>query len=168
MSGEPSATAATTPAAARPSSVTTAFWLYVAGAGVGLISVVVGAVVGIQRIRSGQLAGSLPPGTDVSPSVINTALTVGVALGVAVGVLSITAYLVFAFLMRGGANWARIVLTVLSAIALVSGLVGLLGLNLLNLLVSALVVTAAVLLYVPASNAFFAARSAGRAPQPYA
>jgi hypothetical protein len=100
--------------------------------------------------------------------VITTALAVGVALGIAVGVLSITAYVVFALLMRRGANWSRIVLTVLSAIALVSGLVGLLALNLLNLLVSALVIAAAVLLWVPASNAYFAARSAAKVSRPYA
>jgi hypothetical protein len=155
--------------AAVPSSVNVAFWLYVAGAALGLVSVVVGAVVGIQRIRSGELPGRvIPPGTDVSPSVITTALAVGVALGIAVGVLSITAYVVFALLMRRGANWSRIVLTVLSAIALVSGLVGLLALNLLNLLVSALVIAAAVLLWVPASNAYFAARSAAKVSRPYA
>lgn len=162
MSGEP-------PRTAVPSSVSAAFWLYIAGAALGLVSVVVGAVVGIQRIQSGQIAGQvIPPGTDVSPSVINTALAVGVALGIAVGILSIAAYVVFAVLMRRGANWARIVLSVLSGIALVSGLVGLLALNLLNLLVSVLVVVAAVLLYAPASNAYFASRSAAKVPNPYA
>jgi len=160
MSGEPSP-------AAVPSSVTTAFWLYLAGAAMGLVSVVVGAVVGIQRIQSGEVAGVIPPGTDVSPSVINTALAVGVALGITVGIVSVGAYVLFALLMRRGANWARIVLTVLSAVALVSGLVGLLALNVLNLLVSVLVAIGAVLLFVPASNAYFAARSA-RAQRPYA
>lgn len=154
---------------AVPSSVNAAFWLYIAGAAMGLVSVVVGAVVGINRIQSGQFTGQVvPPGTDVSPSVINTALAVGVALGIAVGLLSIVAYVVFAVLMRRGANWARIVLTVLSSVALVSGLVGLFGLNLLNLLVSVLVVGAAVLLYLPASNAYFVARAAAKVPQPYA
>jgi hypothetical protein len=154
---------------AVPSSVNSAFWLYIAGAAMGLISVIVGAVVGIHRIQSGQFAGQvIPLGTDVSPSVINTALAVGVALGIAVGLLSVVAYIVFAVLMRRGANWARIVLTVLSSVALVSGLVGLLGLNVLNLLVSVLVVIAAVLLYVPASNAYFAARTAAKLPGPYA
>jgi hypothetical protein len=169
MTGEPSRATATVHRIAVPGSVNAAFWLYVAGAVMGLASVVVGAVVGIQRIRSGLLPSRvLPPGTDVSPTVINTALTVGVALGIAVGVLSVTAYLVFAFIMRRGANWARIVLTVLSAVALVSGLVGLLSLNVLNLLVSVLVVIAAVLLYVPASNAYFAASTVGRGSTPYA
>jgi hypothetical protein len=161
MSGEPSP-------AALPSTVNASFWLYIAGAAMGLVSVVVGAIVGIRRIQSGQIAGQvIPPGTDVSPSVLNTALAVGVALAVAVGLISVVAYIVFAVLMRRGANWARIVLTVLSSIALVSGLVGLLGLNLLNLLVSVLVVIAAVLLYVPASNAYFQARSAAKVPSPY-
>ncbi len=164
MSGEPSSTTAPNAGTAIPSSVSTAFWLYIAGAGVGLVSVVIGAVVGIQRIRSGGLPGSLPPGTEVSPEVLNAALAVGVALGIAVGLVSVAAYVLFALVMRRGANWARIVLTVLSAIALVSGLVGLLALNVVNLLVSALVVTAAVLLYRPASNAYFAARSASRTP----
>jgi hypothetical protein len=162
MSGEPSR-------AAVPSSVNAAFWLYIAGAAVGLASVVVGAVLGIRRIQSGEIPGRvIPPGTDVSPSVITTALAVGVALGIAVGILSVAAYVVFALLMRRGANWARIVLTVLSGIAVVSGLIGLLSFNLLNLLVSLLVIGAAVLLYLPASNAFFAARAAARSPLPYA
>jgi hypothetical protein len=161
MSGEPSPVAV-------PSSVNASFWLYIAAAAVGLVSVVVGAVVGIQRIQSGLAGRVIPPGTDVSPSVLNTALTVGVALAGAVGLISVVAYIVFALLMRRGANWARIVLTVLSSIALVSGIVGLLGLNLLNLLVSVLVVGAAVLLYLPASNAYFAQRAAAKVPSPYA
>ena len=156
------------PSPVVPSSVNAAFWLYIAGAAVGLVSVAVGVVVGIQRIQSGQLAGQvIPPGTDVSPSVLNTALTVGVALAGAVGLLSVVAYVVFALLMRRGANWARIVLTVLSAIALVSGLVGLLGFNLLNLLVSVLVVIAAVLLWQRPSNAYFAPRTAAAVQNPY-
>jgi hypothetical protein len=150
--------------------VNAAFWLYVAGAGMGLVSVLVEAVVGLQQVESGQLAGQVSSlGTDVSPSVITTALAVAVALGVAIGLISVVAYVVFAWLMRRGANWARIVLTVLSSIALVSGVVGLLPPpNLLNLLVSVLVVGAAVLLYVPASNAYFQARAAAKLPAPYA
>jgi heme/copper-type cytochrome/quinol oxidase subunit 1 len=159
MSGEPSPVV--------PSSVNAAFWLYIAGAAVGLVSVIVGAVVGIQRIRSGQLSQVIPPGTDVSPTVLNTALTVGVALAGAVGLISVIAYVVFALQMRRGANWARIVLTVLSAIALVSGIVGLLGLNVLNLLVSVLVVVAAVLLWQRSSNAYFVPRTAATVQNPY-
>ncbi len=168
MSGEPSATASTGAAGStRPSSVDAAFWLYVAGAGVGLISVAVGAVVGIGLIQSGRLPGALPPGSpDVSPGLLTAALAVGVTIGIVVGLLSIAAYVLFAVPMRRGANWARIVLTVLSSIAFVSGLAGLIGPgpNLLNLLVSVLVVVAAVLLYVPASNAYFAAKAAARRP----
>jgi hypothetical protein len=134
---------------------------------VGLLSVIVGAVVGIQRIQSGQLSQVIPPGTDVSPTVLNTALTVGVALAGAVGLISVIAYVVFALQMRRGANWARIVLTVLSAIALVSGIVGLLGLNVLNLLVSVLVVVAAALLWQRSSNAYFVTPTTATVQNPY-
>jgi hypothetical protein len=152
----------------RPSTVSTAFWLYVAGAAVGVVSVLVGAIVGIGLIQSGQLPGALPPGSpEVSPGLLNAALAVGVTIGIVVGLLSVVAYVLFAVPMRRGANWARIVLTVLSSIAFVSGLAGLIGPgpNLLNLLVSVIVVVAAVLMYVPASNAYFAARTAARVPQ---
>lgn len=147
-----------------PSTVNAAFWLYIAGAALGLVSIIVALVIGLVRLQSGGFPDGLPTGTDVSPTVLSTALAVGLALGLVVGLVSIAAYVVFAVLMRRGANWARIVLTVLSAVALVSGLVGLLVLNLLNLLVSVLVVVAAVLLWQRPSNAWFAR---AEPPRPY-
>jgi hypothetical protein len=153
MSGEPSP-------AAVPSSVNAAFWLYLAGALVGVVSTAVAAVLAFHRLQQGVLPGALGQGASASPEVAIATLAVALTLGiVVVGLISVAAYVVFAVLMRRGANWARIVLTVLSGIALVSGIVGLLSLNLLNLVVTVLVVIAAVLLYAPASNAYFAPRA---------
>jgi hypothetical protein len=168
MTGEPSATTAPVGRVAVPGSVNAAFWLYLAGAAVGVVSTVVGAVLGLQRLQASDLTRRLPSGTDVSPEVLNAAFAAVVAGLIAVGVISVTAYIVFALVMRRGANWARIVLTVLSAIALVSGLLGLLSLNLLNLVVTVLVDVAAVLLWQRTANAYFAARSSRGTPRPYA
>jgi hypothetical protein len=146
------------PATPAPSTVTAAFWLYLAGAALGVVSATVAAVIGIHRINAGAV-----PGADVSPGVIDAVRAVGVAFDIVLGVAGIVGYVVFAVLMRRGAGWARIVLTVLSTIAFVSGLVGLFVLNLLNLLVSALVTAAAVLIWQRSANAWFAAR---RPPMP--
>ena len=146
-----------------PSTVNAAFWLYLAGAALGVASATVAAVIGIGRIDAEALPGGLPPPTDVSPGLVGAVQAVNVAFDIVLGVASVVGYVVFAVLMRRGAGWARIVLTVLSTIALVSGLVGLFALNLLNLLVSALVVAAAVLIWQPSANAWFATT---RPPQP--
>lgn len=93
---------------------------------------------------------------------------------VVVGVILLGLYLLFAFKMRAGRNWARIVLTVLSALSILSpasssssvtvnGTVyqststqatGWIG--------AALAVVAIVLMYLPASNAYFTASKAAR------
>ena len=137
-----------------PPALTAAFWLYLAGAALGVVSATVAAIIGIGHLDSG-LSGR-PPGTDVSPGLVDAVHAVNVAFDIVLGVASVVGYVVFAVLMRRGAGWARIVLTVLSTIALVSGLVGLFVLNLLNLLVSVLVVVAAVLIWRRSANAWFA------------
>ena len=106
-----------TPVTAPPSSVTTAYWLYVVGAVLGLIGavvvfVVLPSVIAQATSATGQaLQGQDTNGVDVA----------GIATGAAIGsaVLSAAMTLVFSILtivfarkMRQGRNWARIVLAV--------------------------------------------------------
>lgn len=149
---------------ARPSTVNTAFFLYLAVAVLGLLGVLVAlASVGAARAQvERQLAAqgqSLPAGT------LDGILAASIGIGIGVGVISAALYVLFAFFMRRGANWARIVLTVLSAFGIVGGLLGLgniaqtFGLGLIQLL---LLIAAVVLMYLRPSMAYFRGVGASR------
>lgn len=131
-------------ASARPSSVTAAFWLWIVEA---ILSVVFGIIVVA-------VAASTPAVTDLSGSQRDTA--VGVLIGVAV-VFIVVAVIrgLIAFAMRRGRNWARIVLTVLAALSIVATVVQGGGAGWLLWVSVVLAVVAVVLMFVPASNAWF-------------
>lgn len=67
--------------------------------------------------------------------------------------LYIIAFIVFDLFMRRGANWARIVLLIVTILGL-TGVVGGFGVGAVGVLAS---VVAAVLTFLPASNAWFRA-----------
>jgi len=70
-----------------------------------------------------------------------------------VGIIYFTAFLAI-YLLRG-ANWARIVLTVIGVVVLLTGIPSLLTGDLLGLLVVLIVVVAAVLMWLPAARPHF-------------
>lgn len=95
------------------------------------------------------------------------AATVGV--GVFIGLIIFAAWIACVFLMRNGANWARIVLAVLGGIGVLLGLIGLLTIGalfsagflgvlqaLLGLAQLGLTVAAIVFMFKPDANAYFA------------
>ncbi len=89
------------------------------------------------------------------------------ALGVVIALIFAALYLLFAFKMRQGRNWARITLTVLGGIGVLMGVLGLLfstgALGVLGLLLSivqlVLIVAAIYFMFRPAANAYFTAPS---------
>ena len=81
-----------------------------------------------------------------------------------IGLLLVVAQVIFVFLMRGGRNWARIVLAVLGGLVVLFGLIGFAGTtgamgagSLLQLL---LLIGAIVTMFLPAANAWFCPRPA--------
>lgn len=93
---------------------------------------------------------------------VNT-LVNGVKLAsIVVAVIFVGLYLLFAMKMRAGRNWARIVLTVLSALSIVSAASRATSSQLFGWIGAALAVVAIVLMFLPASSAYFAASKAAR------
>ena len=157
-STDPSAPAAPTGA---PSSVVWSYRLHLIGAALGLLGIVLTllllpttidlAVQQSDRVLQGQDTQGLDVEAIARGTAIGTAV-LGVVLALVFSVLTI----VFARKMLQGRNWARIVLAVFAGLQLF-GLFAPYGLGVLHLLV---VVAAAALSFVPASNAWF--RAVGR------
>lgn len=135
---------------ARPGTVTAAFWLWIVEA---VLSVIFGIVVVA-------VAAATPAVADLSGSQRDSA--VGVLIGVAVVFIVVAVVRgLIAFAMRRGRNWARIVLTVLAALSIVATVLQGGGAGWLLWLSVVLAVVAVVLMFVPASNAWFRRGAAG-------
>lgn len=166
-------TAAPRPVVAPPSSVVNAYRLYLVGAALNLVSIVLTFVLlpslialATEQAQSG-VSGQNTQGVDVAG--IATGAAIGAAVfGAVVSVAYIVLTVVFARKMLGGRNWARIVLAVFAGLHLV----GLLALALpggaaagvlavlLTVLTAVAYVTAAVLSFLASSTLFFRAGKA--------
>lgn len=142
-----------------PGTVTAAFIIYLLSAISALASVLLLLTGnGEQQLRQA-LADTNTSGID-QETLFNTTR----AVVIAVAVILLVLYVVFDFVMRAGRNWARIVLTVLSALSIVSSFSGSLGAargatSWIGLILSVLAI---VLMYLPQSNAYFAAAKLAR------
>jgi phosphoglycerol transferase MdoB-like AlkP superfamily enzyme len=130
----------------------TAFWLYVAAAALSLVSLIVSLVTfgGTRDVVARQLANE---GVEVSDSAINALLGVTIAISILFAVIWIAAFVLFAVFMKRGANWARIVLTVITVLSLVNILSGF-GLGALQVVAS---VIATILIWLRPASEYFAA-----------
>lgn len=146
------------PRGPRPRGVEISFWLWIINLALGAISSLV-ALTQIDRIRAEAVSTALAQNPTLDRSMIENVST-GVVIGaVVVGLLFVAAGLVFAFLMRGGRNWARIVLAVLGGLGVLFGLFGLAGSTGPVLVASfvqlLLVLGAVVTMFGSAANAWF-------------
>jgi hypothetical protein len=163
----PAGYGAPSPAPAVPSSVSGAFWLWMAVLVVGLIANVV-LFTGdyYDRVQQAleQLGLNGPP-SDLAMRAGKSVLIVGTVVGM---VLSVFIYLFFGLKMRAGRNWSRIVLTVLGGVLVLFGAAGnsaagMSGVDVLRpegsvILAWAGVILAAVAIiamYLPSSNTYF-------------
>ena len=71
-----------------------------------------------------QIRAANPSFTDAQ---VNAAVTAGVVVGAVVSLIFAAVFLWLTFMVRRGANWARIVLTVLFVIGIIFQLLGLAG-----------------------------------------
>lgn len=166
----------------RPTSVTAAFWCF-------LLTAAVSVLTGILAFASSGWQEALAQGRaeaaarGVSSANFETAITFARVIGVIVAAAFLALYLLFAFKMLAGRNWARIVLTVLAALTLLSAITPTTSQVTLNnqvytvqsgrttgFISLALAVLGIVLMYLPASNEYFrnsnlyrAARAVNRA-----
>lgn len=144
-------TTATGGAVAAPKQVNTAFWLYIASAALSLVLLIIAlASVGTVTAQVQQSTGG-----KLSGAAVGASITVSVIFGI----LYIAAYVLFAVFMRRGANWARIVLLVVTALSLV-GIVSGYGIGAVR---AVLGVIATVLIFIKPASEYF---RSGRAARP--
>ncbi|MGH3935227.1 MAG: hypothetical protein ACRDS1_09670 [Pseudonocardiaceae bacterium] len=142
----------------RPKEVEISFWLWITNLVLGMLGALI-TLTQIDQIRTAAIDRAVAQDPTLDRSVIESAATVGLIVGVVVGLAIVAAQLAFVFLMRGGRNWARIVLAVLGGLGVLFGLIGLAGASgatsatgLLQLL---LLIGAIVTMFLPAANAWF-------------
>lgn len=153
-----------------PGPVNGAFLVYLIAALVALIGIIVTVTSDFWDEAIRDNAGMVPTNGLSTEDAVNAA-KIG---AVVAGVIIVALYLLFAFKMRAGRNWARIVLTVLSALSIVSQFTFSASVEVNGRVYSsslsdasgwvgtALAVVAIVLMFLPASNEYFARSKAAR------
>ncbi len=150
------------PVGARPKEVQISFGLWMTSVVIGVISSVVfvsqfdtfrGMVLEEARRQMQGQDGAL------DESQLDAIVTGGFLAALAIILIITLLQLVFAFFMRKGRNWARIVLAVIGGILVLFGLPSLVGVSggqLLLTLVSMLVVLGAIItMFLPGANPWF-------------
>ncbi|HVV20764.1 MAG TPA: hypothetical protein VHF06_15120 [Pseudonocardiaceae bacterium] len=132
-----------------PNEIQAAFWCYLAAAIVGLIGALM--LFGSREQLLDTLRAS---NTALTEDQLNSVVSITIGSVVAVAVVFAALYGLFAFKLRAGRNWARIVLTIVAALALLSLLIGGAGTSVLRLVGDLAAIAGAVLSYMPNSNAY--------------
>ncbi|MGY4643288.1 hypothetical protein [Cellulomonas sp. URHB0016] len=150
---------AAVPPVERPSTITRAVQLMYVGAALSLVGIVVAWATKSQL--HDQIAEASP---TLSASGVDTAVTAALGIGTFVGLVGVGLWIWMAFANGAGKSWARILSTVFGGLSVVSTLIGLrnaTGVTIVLQLVSlVLAVVILVLLWRPASSAFYQSRSA--------
>lgn len=100
-----------------PSTVVNAFRLILVQAALSLVNIVV-ALLTTDAIRE-QVRSSSP---TLDQSMVDAAVGVAIAMAVVFGLIGIGVWILVAFKVRAGKNWARIVTFVFAGLGLLSGL----------------------------------------------
>jgi hypothetical protein len=145
--------------------VNIAFWLYIAAAVLSVISGIV-TIITVSSTRQAiidQLQNTSGLKTNgVTVEQLADASIAGVtALSIVTLIFWAVTFVLFAIFMRRGANWARIVLTVLTVLSLVNIPWGYFS-GALQVIAA---IVATVLIWLKPASAYFAAVKASRAPR---
>jgi heme/copper-type cytochrome/quinol oxidase subunit 1 len=148
---------------APPRTVNIAFWLYVVGAVLSVISgIVTIATIGSTRDSAlEQIRNSPQANGQNAQALVDGIIAAATIWAIVTLIFWAVVFVLFAFFMRRGANWARIVLTVLTALSLLNVLAGY-GVGFLQF---AATVVALVLIWLRPSSEYFAAVRASKAPR---
>ncbi|WP_246854144.1 hypothetical protein [Naasia sp. SYSU D00057] len=111
----------------RPRPVEIAFWLYILTAALGVVGLILSAstypALRAQALEDAQRQLEQQGQEDVlPPGTIETIADSAFGVGIATGVIGILLYVLFAIFVRRGANWARIVMTVLAGLSILGTL----------------------------------------------
>lgn len=143
-----------------PQPVNIAFWLYIASAALSVISGIVTAII-VSGQRDQFLESLRNSGVNDSGSAVDAVIGFAIAWAVITLIFWALVFVLFAVFMRRGANWARIVLTVLTVVSLLN-LLASFGIGALQVIAS---VVATVLIWLKPASAYFAAVRASKAPR---
>jgi hypothetical protein len=144
------------PTAPRP--VTVGFWLYLAAAALSVVSLIIGlsAIGGSRDTLRQQLSNQ---GQQVSEDTLNAFIAAGIAVSIIFAVVWVVLFVLFAFFMKKGANWARIVLTIITVLSLLNIASGY-GVGAVQVLAA---VIATVLIWLRPASSYFNAVKARKA-----
>jgi hypothetical protein len=156
----------------RPSSVDNSFWAGVASPVIGLLATALqlfgvfgpsGNEAFMAQMRE-QMSDQ--PGPELTPEQMEAFYRIGVVVAVVFLLVLAGLWIMFLLFMRGGRNWARVVITVVGAIWLVFTLPQVLGpvvvLDLLALLELVAIAATIAFAYLAPSNRYFQAMAARR------
>lgn len=132
-----------------PTEIQAAFWAYIVAALVGVI----GALM-LFGARQQLLDAARTSSPTLTEDQLNSVVSITIGSIVVVGLIFAALYVLFAFKLRAGRNWARIVLTIVAVLALLSLLIGGAGSSVLRLVGDLAAIVGAVLSYMPNSNAY--------------
>ncbi|MGH3902776.1 MAG: hypothetical protein ACRDTE_01030 [Pseudonocardiaceae bacterium] len=149
------------PVGPRPKEVDYSFWLWVTNFALGLVGLIF-FVGEFDTIRDTALEEARRQGGAIDDAQLESITTTALIIAVIIGVLFSALQVLFAFFMRKGRNWARIVLAVFGGLSVLSGLYSLatasggqLALSMISLLV---VIGAVVTMFLAAANPWFRPR----------
>lgn len=143
------------PAVARPTTVTIAFWLWIAVSAVLVLSVVSALALDRATIEDALRQAD----SSLTPAELDAAASLFTTFAVAIPLVFLAAFLGGAFPMRAGRNWARILLTVFGGLLIVLTLLGTAGANpIITVVLVALIGAAIVLMFIGQSAPYFAPR----------
>jgi hypothetical protein len=148
----------------RPKEVEISFCLWIANFVLGVVGVII-AYSQISQVRAETVDRVLAQNPAVDQSMVGRVTTAAFVVALVVGLLIVATELVFAFLMRGGRNWARIVLVVLGGLAVLFGLMGVVATagarSVTGALHLLLLIGAIVTMFLPPANAWFRSHRPG-------
>jgi hypothetical protein len=159
VESEPTAESAS-PVVTAPTTVRVSFWILMFSALLRFFFAMVTAVTWNSLVD--RAVQTLPAGVTAAQmrSEMHTLLIANIVLDVVFGVL----YVLFAYMVRAGRNWARLAVT---AVVLVFGLFDILnGTDVFTLFSVLLELVAVGVLYAPTSRAYFATVKAATARRP--
>jgi hypothetical protein len=139
-----------------PREITWSFWCYVAAAVISLVGGLIS--LGSRQTFLNALRNNNHTLTD---SQIQAAASVAVAVAVVFAVIFAGLYVLFAFKLRAGRNWARIVLTIIAALDLLGVVTGQAG-SAIGYIGALAAIVGCVLSYLASSNGYINAVKAAR------
>ncbi|HET9138686.1 hypothetical protein [Actinophytocola sp.] len=134
--------------------------------GISILTIILTLTVSRSAIEDAARESLRRSNGSFTESDVDAAVTFSIVFTVIVGLIFMGLFLLFAYKMRAGRNWARITLTVLGALGIISSLANLRlagGLELvISLIQAAVILGAIVFMYRSDSNQYYNASARAR------